>query len=221
MKNYKTIPGFNDRYEVSETGIVRLTNNPESVPKRFWHKRINSFKRKDGLRVYTLTVMRKRYVITDVRAVGLAHVCPDQSKAFHLDSGKTLHPKNIIALDGIGKNNLYGRRKRKDCTSQYRGVYWHKHSKRFVGAVVLDGKTYSIPGDTDEKVVAERVDRKLDEVCPDAPLSRFNFPDLAKGWRDNRSRLDKCAAVARTKDFEPKYKDRPMRKKSKMSRIPD
>ena len=178
MSTYKTIPGFNDRYEVSETGDVRWTNHP-AVAERFHHKPLSFFRRNHG-RVYTLTAEGKKTTLTEVRAIGLAFICPDKSKCFKLMPGKPVHAENIIALGSPGETNFFGKRKSEGKTSSYRGVYWHRRLKKFAGTVTVKGERHLVSASDDEKEVALAVDKLLLEVAPDAHISRLNFPELVK-----------------------------------------
>lgn len=178
-KTFKIMPGYAGRYEVSTSGELRFSGS-NKVPQPLRHTPV-AHRMVDGRRVYTVmepvtqSNVYKKNSVTDVRVVGLTYLDSDKAKAFKLEPGKPVHPDNIHVLDSRGQTNNFGKKKSPNKTSKYRGVCWHKHAKKFVGTVTVNGVRHHVKGNEDEEVVAKRVDELLEHLDPTAHPSRFNL----------------------------------------------
>ena len=73
------------------------------------------------------------------------------------------------------KQSAYSARKRKNCTSRYKGVCWNKKRKKCVASIRCDYKPYHLGYFDDEMEAARAYDSKALELFGE--FARLNFPE--------------------------------------------
>ena len=79
------------------------------------------------------------------------------------------------------QQNVFNRRPRPGGTSKYKGVYWHKKTKKYTAAIKANGKRYYLGYFDDEIEAAVVYDIKAMELFGE--FAYLNFPKLMRRYR--------------------------------------
>ena len=60
--------------------------------------------------------------------------------------------------------NQRNKNKKKNCSSQYKGVYWHKQNNKWLAYIRIDGKIKHLGSFTNEEEAAEVYKKKYHEI---------------------------------------------------------
>lgn len=77
----------------------------------------------------------------------------------------------------VGAQNQHNSRKRKNTSSKYKGVCWHKPTKRWRSLIVCDHKRYHLGTFCDEKLAGQAYDAAAIRLFGE--FARLNFPKEA------------------------------------------
>lgn len=134
METWKTLDGVvenGDNYSISTIGNVK--NNKGLIMKH--HTLKNGYHRIDLRK----SGKPKHYFVHKLVALAFLLNPDNKLEADHIDRNK--NNNTLENLRWCNKSeNLQNQAKRKDCSSQYIGVSWHKRHKKWNASVSIDGK---------------------------------------------------------------------------------
>lgn len=166
MSTFKTIPGYENRYKISENGeIYSLVSE----------KLLKHYKGKRGYLVVDLIDGKgKRKICTVHRLIYKAYVKDTDKVIDHID-GNQLNNSLENLRECTNAQNMLNSRSRKGSTSSYKGVSFENQTKRWRAQIVLNGKHTSIGRFDDEINAAIAYDRKATQLF--GKFARLNFPE--------------------------------------------
>lgn len=93
----------------------------------------------------------------------------------HLDGNGLLNVRSNLRLC-TNSQNQQNKRKRKNCSSKFKGICWHKNRKKWEVYISLNKKLYYLGYFDDEIEAAKAYDRKAKEFFGE--FARLNFPEV-------------------------------------------
>ena len=122
---------------------------------------------------YAVRYNRKK----EIRMHRLITSAPNHLVVDHIDHNSLNNTKRNLRLCTLAQNSL-NQKHRKNCSSKYKGVYFHKRDKKFYAQISHKGRSFHLGSFKDEKMAALVYDRKAEQLF--GPFACLNFPQNSK-----------------------------------------
>lgn len=97
---------------------------------------------------------------------------PEGCQVDHIDRDKRNNQRENLRIATISQN-AHNRNSKRDSLSQHKGVSWHKHKKRWIASIKLQGKSYHLGYFDTEREAAEAYDHKARELFGEHASTNF------------------------------------------------
>jgi hypothetical protein len=144
------------------------TVDPEDYPRLIKYK---WYAHQDGKKYYAY-----RTVPYTKRRIAMHRQIMNAPKGLIVDHiyGDSLNNRRSNLRICTPAQNSYNRRPWHKSTSGYKGVYWHKYNRRWLGRITKYGKTYHLGSYTDPAEAARAYDKKAAELFGEYAYLNFN-----------------------------------------------
>lgn len=106
----------------------------------------------------------------------------DNEMVDHINNNKLDNRRENLRICSVTVNNL-NRRKTKNASSQYKGVYFDKGRNKYVAQISNHGKTHSVGNFKNEVDAAEQIDKFV--LFNEWDYIKLNFPNKKKEYEKN------------------------------------
>ena len=118
---------------------------------------------------YAVRYNRKK----EIRMHRLITSAPNHLVVDHIDHNSLNNTKRNLRLCTLAQNSL-NQKHRKNCSSKYKGVYFHKRDKKFYAQISHKGLSFHLGCFKNEKMAALEYDKKAKTLFGD--YACLNFP---------------------------------------------
>lgn len=166
---FKDIPGYEGLYQVSSDGIVRSldreTKSSNNIAYKFKSRELSGYKDKRG---YISVRLSKQGHVRTFKV----HVLQALAFLNHKPQGNKLvvdHINNVPWDNRIDNLQIITHREnlskdKRNCTSKFTGVSWHKRSKKWLVHIFKDGKVHHVGLFRDERKAAQAYQDELQKI---------------------------------------------------------